>query len=158
MKKLNSEIIKSFIQNYKDGLTSRDIGIKYGVSPKIVLYHIKKKGVVTRKGNDGYRKYRINKSFFDEIDCQEKAYFLGFLYADGCNKTTTGSVSLELAKQDKSILEIFSSLIYPDNNKKLQIRPGGPRTICGVKCIAADKYCLSIHSKHISERLNKLGR
>ena len=29
-------------------------------------------------------KYYYNKDFFEKIDTEEKAYWLGFLYADGC--------------------------------------------------------------------------
>jgi hypothetical protein len=29
------------------------------------------------------QKYKINEDFFQEIDTEEKAYWLGFLYADG---------------------------------------------------------------------------
>ena len=30
-------------------------------------------------------KYTFNKDYFERIDSKDKAYFLGFLYADGCN-------------------------------------------------------------------------
>jgi hypothetical protein len=33
--------------------------------------------------NQCSRKYHLNESFFEKIDCQEKAYFLGFIFADG---------------------------------------------------------------------------
>ena len=31
------------------------------------------------------RKYNVNDNYIDIIDNQNKAYILGFLYADGCN-------------------------------------------------------------------------
>ena len=30
------------------------------------------------------RKYKLNDDFFEKIDCEEKAYFLGLIYSDGC--------------------------------------------------------------------------
>ena len=39
----------------------------------------------------GKHKYKINTRFFSCIDSPEKAYWLGFLWADGCISATTGS-------------------------------------------------------------------
>lgn len=57
-------------------------------------------------------KYTYNKDYFREVDTTEKAYWLGFLYADGCiNRFYKGdelrSMSLEvtLQSQDKEHLE-----------------------------------------------------
>jgi len=30
------------------------------------------------------KKYLINEEFFDKLDTEDKAYTLGFIYADGC--------------------------------------------------------------------------
>lgn len=45
-------------------------------------------------------KYDFNKNFFEVIDTQEKAYVLGFLYADGCNKT---KLNFSKAKEGKHV-------------------------------------------------------
>lgn len=37
-------------------------------------------------------KYTINENYFKEIDSPEKAYILGFLYADGCTSNNTISI------------------------------------------------------------------
>ena len=31
----------------------------------------------------GKKRYNLNKNYFDSIDCEEKAYLLGFLISDG---------------------------------------------------------------------------
>lgn len=31
------------------------------------------------------KKYTVNENYFQSLDSPEKAYILGFLYADGCN-------------------------------------------------------------------------
>lgn len=49
------------------------------------------------------RKYNINFSFFEKIDTQEKAYILGFLYADGYNKFNR-YFRVKLHKKDEDIL------------------------------------------------------
>lgn len=57
-------------------------------------------------------RYELNENFFDVIDTEEKAYWLGFLYADGTitpikRKDYIKSYTLEigLARKDKSHLE-----------------------------------------------------
>ena len=50
------------------------------------------------------RKYSVNHSYFKQIDDCEKAYWLGFLYADGF--VTAGNyVGLSLAVTDKKHVE-----------------------------------------------------
>lgn len=53
------------------------------------------------------RKYKLNENYFDKIDIEEKAYFLGLLYADGYIFTLRSNkyVRLQLQKIDKHILE-----------------------------------------------------
>lgn len=63
-------------------------------------------------------KYYYNKDYFKEIDSGEKAYWLGFLYADGCisrlyknEKLKSMSLEITLAKKDKHHLEKFSQAL-----------------------------------------------
>jgi hypothetical protein len=59
-------------------------------------------------------KYYYNKDYFSEINSSDKAYWLGFLYADGCvnrfyknDKLKSMTLELSLAAIDKSHLEKF---------------------------------------------------
>ena len=55
-------------------------------------------------------KYFLNEYFFEEIDTEEKAYWLGFLYADGnvyYKQTKYGNVRLKLSSKDRAHLELF---------------------------------------------------
>jgi len=61
-----------------------------------------------------YRKYEINDKFFDVIDCEAKAYFLGLLLADGHNNNKDGVVSIDLQPQDIDILKKLTDLIQPE--------------------------------------------
>jgi hypothetical protein len=57
------------------------------------------------------RKYFYDENFFEKIDNEEKAYFLGFIFADGCvvndSKKSRYQVTLKLHTKDKHILESF---------------------------------------------------
>lgn len=65
--------------------------------------------------------YKHNESYFEKIDSEEKAYWLGFLYADGCivryykdkEKKIVRSMSLEitLAEKDRGHLEKFKNAL-----------------------------------------------
>ena len=50
-----------------------------------------------------WRKYPIDEQFFDAIDSEEKAYFLGMLYADGTNSMKKTEVSLRLQEEDHEV-------------------------------------------------------
>ena len=60
------------------------------------------------------RRYTLNENYFEKIDSANKAYFLGFLMADGCiysRKTTKNKcqkwVRLSIHKKDIEVLEKF---------------------------------------------------
>lgn len=63
--------------------------------------------------NQCSRKYHLNESFFEKIDCQEKAYFLGFIFADGSVSKTSkmNSLRIHLHPQDCDILNKFKNLL-----------------------------------------------
>ena len=44
---------------------------------------IKDSGIDFRKNGDNLKKYTANYNFFEKIDTEEKAYWLGFIAADG---------------------------------------------------------------------------
>lgn len=55
--------------------------------------------------------YNINEKYFENIDNEEKAYWLGFLYADGCvrfHKKRSGHLKLKLKQSDKKWIEKFN--------------------------------------------------
>lgn len=109
-----------------------------------------KLGVPTNKNMLKYRekisisskKYTFNEHYFDSIDCQEKAYWLGFFAADGYNHSSKGCIEFRLHKQDKEILEKFKSCIESNNPIHLY-----KQTYCNI----------SLYSKHLSDKLSEYG-
>lgn len=70
-------------------------------------------------------KYNYNQNFFEKIDTEEKAYWLGFLYADGCitrfyRNEKLKSMSLELTLKADDVGHIFKFLNDLDSNVPIQ--------------------------------------
>jgi hypothetical protein len=67
------------------------------------------------------RKYKFNENYFDSIDTEQKAYWLGFLFADG--NVYRNQMTLKLSNLDKLHLELFKKhlqsehLIYDELGK-----------------------------------------
>ena len=60
---------------------------------------------------------RIKSDYFSTIDCPEKAYWLGFLFTDGCVDCYkgTGRIRLQLQEADLEILEKFKEDLQIDS-------------------------------------------
>lgn len=63
----------------------------------------------------------INRYIFEKIDNEEKAYWLGFLYADGSVGSTDNRIELGLSEVDKEHVEKFKQFIGLNN--KISYRP-----------------------------------
>ena len=133
----NVKIIDLYINHKMSGIEiSKVLNVHYCT----VYRHIKKLNK-TKEMSLAKRKYNINDNYFSLIDSEDKAYFLGFLYADGYNNTKKHEVSITLQPRDVEILNVFNLKL--ESNKPL--RKDG----IYIK--------LAIENKKISEDLNNLG-
>lgn len=66
---------------------------------------LQRRGIPIRGDSTG--RYTFNRAFFRLIDTEEKAYWLGFLYADGWLTPQRNTVSLGLKADDSYILSEF---------------------------------------------------
>ena len=65
--------------------------------------------------NKKIRNYPRNSNYFTNIDSSEKAYWLGFMYADGTVSSKTNTIALGL--KDEEHVEKFKQAIGAYNNK-----------------------------------------
>lgn len=87
------------------------------------------------------RKYQVNERFFEIIDTEDKAYFLGFMYADGCvcqRKDKSWCISLTLHKKDKKIIERFRLALNSDHPIHYYKKRRQNSLLIGSKVIAQD--------------------
>lgn len=106
------------IQQYyiENKMSAMKIASAMNISIGKVYYHLSKAETIMRTNKENSRRYHCNDSFFDTIDTEEKAYWLGFIYADGY--ITSNSLGITLSSRDKSHLEKLSislSSDYPIN-------------------------------------------
>ena len=73
------------IQLYYDGFNCSEIAARLGCSTSNIFQNLKRWGVPLKTKTELRQKYTIDDTVFEEIDTPEKAYWLGFLFADGYN-------------------------------------------------------------------------
>lgn len=109
----------------RNKITIKDCSIKFNIDRHILSKYFKSQGIHINPNG----KQNINSKIFNIIDTEEKAYWLGFLYADG-SVSDNNTISLELSKMDKEHLIKFNLFL----NKSLDIREDKNR----VRCIFKD--------------------
>lgn len=142
-------------EKYKTGkYFLSDLSNKYLVTKNTISNILKKNNIEVvhklRKNTKagGKRLYTLDEHYFDIIDTEEKAYFLGLLYADGCNYEKRKLINIALQEEDKEILEKFNIAI--NSNKPLyQIKKKNEN--CKIQ------FKIELASKHMSQQLTKLG-
>lgn len=107
---IDPELLNQAIDLYKKNVSLRQIQERLGVNRRKLSSVLTELGIKTTVGNH-YRKYFFDENYFHTIDTQDKAYWLGFFYADGCvlplNKDGYGeqAFKLALAEKDRKALE-----------------------------------------------------
>lgn len=102
---------------YNDGKSINFIAKKYKVANLAVRIFLVKNGIEVKSTKS--RKYFCDPSPFESIKTKEAAYWLGFLYADGC-LTKEGGVNLLLNSKDSPHLERFRDFLK--SNSVIEIR------------------------------------
>jgi len=144
------EQINEMVSQYMAGVSSEIIADKLGFNSSTVCRNLKRKGVVLRPPTQNKRKYAIKEDFFENIDSEEKAYFLGFIYADGNLSKKNHNITITLQESDRDILEKFYQIIY-EKPKKLLIEQ---RTLGSGEVrnyLTASVYCQKMHQDLIKQ-------
>lgn len=134
------ELYKTYEYTYKE------LAKKFNKTVNSVACLLNREGLIGKRANNHFRKYKINQNYFDVIDSEEKAYFLGFLCADGCNHKNNTKISMFLKESDKEVLTKLNNLLQPDK----------PLIYCKKK-IGSNQYGIQISNRRISDNLNRLG-
>ena len=142
---------------YSDGMSAREIATIYGRGVTTVARVIARAGISRSAGeaarlrdelrtkNDPRPEYH----YFDNIDSEEKAYWLGMLLADGSVSYTKGaySVTFKLKEEDAYMVERLANT-FNTSTKRVASKINGivfPARVC------------HLNSKYLCNRLIELG-
>lgn len=85
--------------------------------------------------------HKFNHNYFKSIDTEEKAYILGFLYADGYNSDK--QVVIVQLEQDVDILEKINKALDADNQIKRKIQKENKKITCQL-CYSSIDLCADL--------------
>ena len=109
---------QEMIRLFNERINLRKIGDVFGVTTPTIKRILAKYNIKPKQ-----RRHDVNEEYFDVIDTEEKAYWLGFLGADGCirrrvndknGKTRGDSINLKLSVLDEEHMVRFKNQICPD--------------------------------------------
>ena len=130
--------VDKVITLYKSGLSLTQISKQLNVSVVSLSKQLRKVGVkIVNKQNIT----KFDNTIFDCIDSEEKAYWLGFIYADGYVSSRDNGFEISLGLKDLVHLNKFAKFLKHDNNVKVD----------SFRCR------FSVVNKHLKQRLNELG-
>lgn len=139
------------IERYNELKNLKKVAKSFGVSLRPIKRILKENNFVLTN-----RRYEVNHDYFESIDTEEKAYWLGFLFADGCvRKTKSGSqLVLKLSLKDEEHLKLFKVNINSEHKinyyqSKTVSKKGTPST--------SDNCVIRINSNKLIEDLINQG-
>lgn len=106
------------IKDKQNGMSIKDLVKKHNIKSVKTIYDI-----IERKGKKKLpnKKYNVNSKYFKNIDSEEKAYWLGFLYADGyvrMKENRSGELRIKLKRADKEHIKLLNRCL--ESNYKIK--------------------------------------
>jgi len=151
------------IKLYNDKIPVKSIMSQLNIKSTATFFrYIKMLGIKLKGHFNANRKYNVNHHYFDIIDTEEKAYWLGFMYADGyiiyrrkSNQKSVNIVGLTLSAKDVAHIEKFKKAISAENPIRIS-----KANFYLIKKYIGRRYLqakLNITSHLLCENLIKLG-
>lgn len=136
--KTSKEYVKALTLYKTKKFSVTELANRFKIDRHCLSNRIKSKGV---KVINRQNLIRFNDKIFDKIDTEEKAYWLGFLYADGCVSSRDNTIELSLKYSDFNHLYKLKNFLNCTNKI----------TISAIRC----RFMFS--SVHFKKRLIELG-
>lgn len=147
MPNISKEKENEVILSYNNGEKSyNDVARECNINNMSVKNILKRNNVVLHNKSKFYRSNSLNESYFENIDTEAKAYFLGLILSDGCVYKRRFLISLQ--GEDKHILDSFREELQSTGNLYKR-NPRNPTHKV--------QYSLEITSEKLVSDLHKLG-
>jgi intein-encoded DNA endonuclease-like protein len=137
------------VELYNLNLSSSNIAKQFGISATGICNILKRHNCKIKNASQCHRKLSLIENIFDNIDSEEKAYWLGLFAADGYNSKNKKYVTITAQSSDKHHLFKISKFMFK-NEKDIHI--------CDY--VRKEKYKESViryHSKYLSQKISDLG-
>lgn len=135
--------VEEYITNLNNNPSITKICDKYKINRKTLSDRLKDLGYTVVNHQN---KVKFNETVFDCIDTEEKAYWLGFIFADGYISNSGHSFELSLSIKDKNHLDKFNKFMQHINDNVKLGKVGN-----------FERCRWSIENKHLWETLNSYG-
>lgn len=83
----------------------------YNISPSVIKRILIQNNEPLVSNSDAHRKYHFKHNVFDKIDTEEKAYWLGFMFADGTVGSSRDDVKIDLSERDIEHVQKFADFV-----------------------------------------------
>jgi hypothetical protein len=107
---LLNDIAPIIISRYQALESIAHLARSYNVADGVIKRVLREHNVKLRSRSQVNQRYPCDHTFFDVIDTEEKAYWLGFLYADGCI-TRDKVLTVTLVESDHLLLRRLSAVL-----------------------------------------------
>jgi len=112
---------EKIIKLYNSKVSTKNISIQLKITRYQVLKTLKEADIKLRNLSDSHKTLNYDETYFEKIDTEAKAYFLGLLYADGnvCIKGNRKRFQITLQDEDiptleKLLKEVGGGNLYKD--------------------------------------------
>ena len=148
-KNFSIEQIQEIIKLYENNKTQNFIANLFNCSRSAIKTVLTKNNVPLRKKT---HKYVANYSIFNKIDSEEKAYWLGFIAADGCvyERESNASLIINLSSKDYLNLKKFQDFVKTNQEVKIFIQNDGFSN-------SSEMCKIVLNSKELVNDLKKVG-
>ena len=138
---------KQIVALSEQGLSKKKIAVQLQCSKSSVERCLKRAGI---KLVNYHNAVKFDNTVFDCIDTEEKAYWLGFLYADGSVASeNSNNIELSLSAKDVNHLEKYRRFLKAPNSVKI--------SDVTVKGKVYGRCRLTVSNKHLKQQLIQLG-
>lgn len=134
---------------YERGVSAKMLGIKFSIDKRRVQKWATSKGLLRDK-SASHRLTEFNQHIFDTIDTPEKAYWLGFFYADAYNSDKVNTFSITLKDEDyEHLVKLCNFVGLPPSkiNRYLSHIEDRVYPTCSIR----------MYSKHVCQKMIELG-
>lgn len=149
MKKYDNINWENLAKEYLEtGISLTKMSQKYEIGRWTLTDRFKKLGInIVNKQNE----LKFDNTVFDSIDDEEKAYWLGFIFADGYISSTNNAFEISLKGSDKKHLDKFNK--FMKHRDKNHVKLG--KVNCGETICERCRWFVS--DKHLWNVLNSYG-